>query len=237
MLLTLAFLLTAQTAPPAPAISQAELVNRTQQMMDAVGTGDKHPWEKYLADDAMVFDEKGNDMDKKKAVANIEPLPVGYSGVIYVKNAKAVFAPSVAILSYDMDETETVFGAVLHARYHQTDTWLFRNQQWQIAASETMRYYEDPAVGTMPAHLDEYLGAYQLTPGTVLTVTRDGDKLLAQRNGGKPAELLPETGDLFFRAGVEGRRLFHRDASGKVDSLIDRRNNEDLVWKKIADAN
>ena len=89
----------------------------------------------------------------------------------------------------------------------------------------------------MPAHLDEYLGVYQLTPGTVLTVTRDGDKLLAQRNGGKPAQLLPETCDLFFRSGVEGRRLFHRDASGKVDSLIDRRNNEDLVWKKIADAN
>jgi hypothetical protein len=38
---------------------------------------------------------------------------------------------------------------------------------------------------------------------------------------------------MFFRAGVEGRRLFHRDASGKVDSLIDRRNNEDMLWKKI----
>jgi hypothetical protein len=33
--------------------------------------------------------------------------------------------------------------------------------------------------------------------------------------------------------GVEGRRLFHRDASGHVDMMIDRRNNEDLLWKKI----
>ena len=36
---------------------------------------------------------------------------------------------------------------------------------------------------------------------------------------------------LFFRPGVEGRRLFRRNDNGKVDALIDRRNNEDVVWK------
>jgi hypothetical protein len=29
---------------------------------------------------------------------------------------------------------------------------------------------------------------------------------------------------------VEGRR----NASGKVDSIIDRRNNEDMLWKKVS---
>jgi hypothetical protein len=243
MLLSLALLLAIQTAAPQPvAISQAELVRRTQQMMDAVTAGDPGPWKQYIADDAMVFDEKGNDMDKKAVLAGLQPLPTGYSGNIRVTHPKSLHTATTAILSYDMDETETVFGQELHARYHQTDTWLYRNRAWQIAASETMRYYEDPAVGAMPAHLDDYLGKYQIAPGNTLTVTREGDKLFAQRNGGKPAaagkpaQLLPETCDLFFRAGVEGRRLFHRDASGHVDSLIDRRNNEDLVWKKIADA-
>jgi len=32
---------------------------------------------------------------------------------------------------------------------------------------------------------------------------------------------------------VEGRILFHRTESGKVDSLYDRRNNEDVVWRKV----
>ena len=36
-----------------------------------------------------------------------------------------------------------------------------------------------------------------------------------------------------FRKKVEGRRLFRYSDNGKVDALIDRRNNEDLVWKKI----
>jgi len=43
---------------------------------------------------------------------------------------------------------------------------------------------------------------------------------------------LPETSDLFFRKGVEGRILFHYNAKDKVDTLIDRRNNEDVVWAK-----
>jgi len=32
---------------------------------------------------------------------------------------------------------------------------------------------------------------------------------------------------------VEGRELFQRDARGKVDALDDRRNNEDIVWKRV----
>ena len=55
-----------------------------------------------------------------------------------------------------------------------------------------------------------------------------------ERTGGKKVQLFPEAGDLFFRKGVEGRILFHFGADGKVDTLIDRRNNEDVVWKKIA---
>jgi hypothetical protein len=32
---------------------------------------------------------------------------------------------------------------------------------------------------------------------------------------------------------VEGRRLFHFGPDGKVDAMIDRRNDEDVVWKKV----
>jgi hypothetical protein len=38
--------------------------------------------------------------------------------------------------------------------------------------------------------------------------------------------------DPFFRKGIEGRIFFRYDARGKVDALIDRRNNEDVVWRK-----
>ena len=81
--------------------------------------------------------------------------------------------------------------------------------------------------------LNDYVGTYELASGRTMLVTRQAGKLYARRNTGEPAELLPESPDLFFRTGVEGRSLFHRDASGRLDPLIDRRNNEDLLWKKV----
>jgi hypothetical protein len=173
-------------------------------------------------------------MDKKALLDDLQPLPAGYSGVIKVVHPHVTFAPGVAALAYDLDETETIFGQELHARYHAVDTWLYRAGKWQIAASQTMRYYEDPAAGsTDPAHLDDFAGVYELAPGSRRTVTHLGPDIYLQRGSGAKVKLLPESGDLFFRAGVEGRILFHRNASGKVDALYDRRNNEDVIWRKL----
>ena len=136
------------------------------------------------------------------------------------------------MLSYDADETETIFGQNLRARYHTTDTWLQRNGNWQIIASQAHRYYEDPAVGKGdPKKFAEYIGTYELAPGQTRAVTVEGDKLFVERKG-KKEQLFPETSEIFFRKGVEGRILFRYSDNGKVDALIDRRNNEDLVWKK-----
>jgi hypothetical protein len=54
-----------------------------------------------------------------------------------------------------------------------------------------------------------------------------------KRGTGAKAKLLPESGDLFFRVGVDGRVLFHRNELGKVGALYDRRNNEDVVRRKL----
>ena len=110
---------------------------------------------------------------------------------------------------------------------------MYRDGRWQIIASQVLRYYEDPAVGTIgPTRLDDYVGTYELAPGITITVSRQGNQLFAQRGAGTKAVLMPESPDLFFRPGVEGRRLFRRDPGGKVDAMIDRRNNEDVIWRK-----
>jgi hypothetical protein len=235
LLLPFTVIITALAAPrDIKPISQQELVQHTQQLSDAVAIGDKAPWQLYYADDALYFDEKGRAMDKKALLADLSPLPKGYSGTIQVVKPQSRLLGDTAILAYDLDETETIYGQQLHARYHGTDTWMYRNGRWQIVATQMLRYYEDPAAGTIKTSLlDDYTGTYQLAPGVILKITCDGEKLYTQR-GDHPRDLLmPEVADLFFRAGVEGRRPFHRDASGRIDSLIDRRNNEDLVWKKL----
>jgi Domain of unknown function (DUF4440) len=128
-------------------ISEQELVRRTQELYDAVAAGNQAPWKQYFADDCIFSDEKGRTMDKNKLVADITPLPNGYSGVIKVEHVQSRILDPVAVLSYDANETETIFGQKLNARYHITDTWLQRNGNWQIVASQAHRYYEDPALG------------------------------------------------------------------------------------------
>src|SRR5205823_8169119 len=209
-----------------PPITEAELVRRTQELYDSIVSGNQTPWKKYFADDCTFSDEKGRTLDKTKLVADITPLPKGYSGAIKIDNVISRIINDTAVLSYDANETETIFGQELHARYHVTDTWLRRNGEYQIIASQAHRYYEDPAIGKADEKkFPDYIGKYELAAGQTRTVAVENEKLFIERNG-KKEELLPETSDLFFRKGIEGRILFHYAANGKVDAVINRRNNE-----------
>jgi hypothetical protein len=217
-------------------ITQDELVRRTQELYDSLVSGNQAPWKKYFADDCIFADEKGRLFDKPKLIADITPLAAGYSGTIKVENVHSRIIGNTAILSYDADESETIFGQNLKARYHITDTWLQRNGNWQIIASQAHRYYEDPSVGKAdPKKFADFIGTYELASGQTRSVLVEGDKLFVERNG-KKEQLLPETSELFFRKGVEGRILFRYTANGKVDALVDRRNNEDVVWKKTTES-
>src|ERR1041385_8309621 len=91
-------------------ITQDELVRRTQELFDAVVPANPEPWKKYYADDCLFADEKGRQLDKTKLVADITPLPKGYSGTIKLVKPVSRIIGDTAILSYDLDETETVFG-------------------------------------------------------------------------------------------------------------------------------
>ena len=226
------FLCSLAVSAAEPPITQDELVRRTQELYDSVVSGNQTPWKKYFADDCTFSDEKGRMLDKQKLVADITPLPPGYSGAIKIDNVISRIIGDTAVLSYDANETETIFGQNMKARYHVTDTWLRRNNQWQIIASQAHRYYEDPAIGkTDEKKFPDYIGTYELAPGQTRSVTAENGKLFVERKG-KKEELLPEASEIFFRKDVEGRILFHYGANGKVDTLIDRRNNEDVIWKK-----
>jgi len=214
-------------------ITQEELVRRTQELFDSVAPGDPTPWKKYFADDCMFFDEKGRNMNKSALIADITPMPQGYSGSIKIGKVQSHIRGHIAILSYDMDEKETIFGQNMTARYHETDTWLRRNGQWQIVAGQVLRYYEDPSPGKADASkFANYVGTYELAPGNTLTISTDGKQLYRQRGDRAKEAMIPEATDIFFRKGVEGRLLFRQLDNGKVDALIDRRNNEDVVWKR-----
>jgi hypothetical protein len=215
-------------------MTQDKLVHLTQERMHAVGAGNPKPFAEQFADDALIFDERGRSMEKARLVKEITPLPKGDTGTLDVVNPASRWVGDTIVFSYDLNETETIFGQPNMARYHETDTWVKRNGKWQIIAEQVLRYYEDPAPGK--ADLNKYplyLGAYQLGPGVTLTISQEGSNLYAQEIGKKKELLIPEAADIFFSKGVEGRELFKYDDQGKVIAYIQRRNNEDIVWKKL----
>lgn len=75
-----------KTAAAEETITQDELVRRTQELYDAGVPGSQELWKKYFADDCIFADENGRRMDKTKLVADITPMPKGYSCTIKVVN-------------------------------------------------------------------------------------------------------------------------------------------------------
>jgi D-alanyl-D-alanine carboxypeptidase len=86
------------------------------------------------------------------------------------------------------------------------------------------------AAKVAPKILDAYAGEYQPNPSTVITITREGDKLMMQQGSNREKrELLPETETNFFIA--ENPRLtfsFFKDEKGQVTHLVLREEGREM---------
>ena len=107
--------------------------------------------------------------------------------------------------------------------------------RWLLVASHVIVMpSERKAVTIRPAQIDSILGEYELTPGVTYIITRADGKVIGQRTGRTKEELLPADDHTFFRKGtIRGEKFFLQDASGRVTQMVDRRENNDLIWKKI----
>ena len=57
---------------------------------------------------------------------------------------------------------------------------------------------EPVAVKVDPKIYDDYIGEYDFGPNRIMTITREGDKLFAQRTGAPRNEMFPESETKFF---------------------------------------
>jgi len=224
-----------QTTKSSDAETEKELTRIAQELMNAVALGDKAVWQKHVADDVIYTDENWNVLTKKDLIDSMSPLPKGYSGTIKVTNVRSRIQGDAAVLSWEALEEEFIFGQRLAPIYLVTDTYFRRNGRWQLVAEQiTVRPQPRKAIKINPAKYKSFLGEYQLTEQVTYVVTLEDGKLIGQRTGRVKEELLPADENTFFRKGaIRGEKVFVRDADGLVTSMVDRRENTDLVWKKI----
>jgi CubicO group peptidase (beta-lactamase class C family) len=77
-----------------------------------------------------------------------------------------------------------------------------------------------PVVKVDPALYDSYAGDYELGPNFVLTVSRDGDRLMTQATGQSKVEVFPSSETEFFLKVVDARIVFVKDPTGAVEALV-----------------
>ncbi len=84
------------------------------------------------------------------------------------------------------------------------------------------------------AIFEEYAGLYELEPGMLATVTRNGNRLMGQQAPGQPRiELIPMSETRFFVEGEDIQVSFQRGQSGKIYQLTIHQNGEDKIAPKV----
>jgi len=226
----------AQALPnSAGSATEKELIRIAQELFDAIPAGNKVPWKKYVADDVIYTDENWRILTKEDLIDSLSPLPKGYSGSIRMANIQSRINGDAAILSYRALEEEFVFGQKLSPIYLVTDTYFKRGGQWQMVASHvTVLPSERKPVAIDPKLYESIAGKYELTDGVTYTISVEDNKLIGQRTGRAKEELVPADASTFFVKGsVRGEKVFTRDAGGRATQMLDRRENNDLVWKRV----
>jgi Domain of unknown function (DUF3471)/Glyoxalase superfamily protein len=83
------------------------------------------------------------------------------------------------------------------------------------------------------ATLDRYVGFYQRSERSVMTITRDGDQLISRLTGQPSVALYAERKTEFFAKLVDAQISFIVDASGRAESLVLHQNGRDVSMKRI----
>jgi len=213
---------------------QAILQRQTQELMDAVAAGDHGPWTRYLHDQMFYAAEDGTTKSKAQLLDELRPLPKNIWGKLRVTRFRAIVHGGTAVTNYVAEEDEGYFGQTLHARYLATDTWLQSADGWRLVATQVTALRDDPPAITLPAaKLDDYAGVYTLTPEVTYTIRRGPDGLTGERSDRKPETLKVEIADCLFVPGQPRlRKIFQRDADGRITGFVERRETWDIVWRR-----
>lgn len=201
--------------------------------MDGVAAGDTTLWTKYLDKNFFIVTEDGTRFTRQSFLETFRPLPKGYTGSIQVAQPKISFHDAVAVMAYVADEHETVFGQQLHTTYGTINTYYKTDTSWMMLASEVYEIPQlPPAIRVAPDVLQQYTGVYQLTDTVSCTITYERDTLFIQKKTGAEQALFAETNNVFFRLhDTRGRKIFTKNEAGTM-LMLERRNGQDLVWKK-----
>ena len=207
---------------------------KDQALLDAIAPGDRKVWDDALAANAVYVDENGIIMNRAEFLKQLDPLPPGASGRLRIASYSATFSGDLATVVHTDDEQENYHGQMLHAQYLMTETWRRDGSDWKLYMVHAYAVMKDPPTATLSSEsMAEYAGRYSGGSDLVYAIEWDGKQLKGGRQGRASSPLEVEIRDVLFVPGQPRvRKIFQRNNSGQITGFVDRREGEDLVWRR-----
>jgi ketosteroid isomerase-like protein len=226
-----------QTATPSDTVAKL-LEKQTQELFDALSSGNAAVWERYLDPACIFVDESGTVLTRKALVDDVRPFPEGISGTLRVTQFQSALHGDVAVATYVNDETEIFHGQRLRCQYRSTDTWKKTQEGWRLIAGQVLALRTDPpSIALSDTLAREYAGVYRLTPEIAYEIRVKNGALEGQQVGRDATPLLLEAPDVLFVPGrTRYRYVIQRGPDGKVTGFAQRREAWDVVWTRSAPA-
>lgn len=185
---------------------------------------DKAAWAAHVGDDALWVG-RGLRVARR---AEVESVQVDTGKSVEIRDFEAHDYGDTAVLTYVVVENHTQDAGERVVRLRKLDTYVLRNQRWQLVSNAEVLGQPDRKAKTLsPGALDRYVGNYVIVmEGKPLRtkVWREGSHLFAQTDGQQKGELMPWRENVFFDAaepqegGPENEFVVGKD--GKVTEWI-----------------
>src|SRR4030095_1030829 len=86
-------------------------------------------------------------------------------------------------------------------------------------AVAVLKTLDTPTITIDPKIFDAYVGEYEVGPGFVMRIFREGDKFMTQATGQPAFEIFPESETVFHPGAFPAKLTFIKDSDGKVNSI------------------
>ncbi len=85
------------------------------------------------------------------------------------------------------------------------------------------------------AMLESYVGRYELSPGFILEVTKDGNQLKTQATGQAQVDIFPKSENVFYLKVVEAQLTFNKNENGVIVSVTLHQGGQEMEGKKLTE--
>jgi ketosteroid isomerase-like protein len=216
--------------------TEQELMEITRQLTEAGRRGDKKVFERYFADDYSSTNMYGKVSKRAQILENMIPTPMALHFKTDFEDVQVREYGNMALLSVKANSHSENNGQQITQSYRATDVFMKQNGQWKLLSRHVSIIPTDKIPAKVNSQIYEgYVGEYEIFPDVILTITRDGDKLIGQVTSDKTKmELLPENETTFFEKGIRRQTIFVKNNQNQVSHVIRRlADGQEVTHKKI----